>query len=93
MKLNGETSDTNDNVKTKISTKHMKFYTSQVNVHVVFLLVLFSFATSHSFIAHHIAWLKSACLPHLIHAWSERALFDFELSIPSNFFLPFSINL
>ena len=42
----------------------------------------------------HIAWLKmSACLSHLIHAWSERPLFDFELSIPSNFLLSFFINL
>ena len=59
----------NDNVKTKTNTKHMKRDTSQVNVHVVFLLVRVVFASSYSLIAHHIAWLKlSACLSHLIHA-------------------------
>ena len=67
------TSDTNDNVKTKTNTKHMKLYTWQVNVHVVFLLVRVVFESSYSLIAHHIAWFKlSACLSHLIHAWSER---------------------
>ena len=75
VKLNGETSDTNDNVTTKINTKHMKLDNwrhEHVNVRIV-LLVLFSLGSSHSFIAHHIAWLKlSACLSHLIHAWSER---------------------
>ena len=93
---NGETSDTNVNVKTKINKKHMKLiYWRDEHVYVrIVLLVLFSFASSYSLIAHHIAWLKmSACLSHLIHAWSERALFDFELSIPSNFILPLSINL
>ena len=42
----------------------------------------------------HIAWLEmSACSSHLIHARRERPLFDFELSIPSNFLLSFLINL
>ena len=59
VKPNGETSDTNDNVETKINTKHMKLYTWQVNVHVVFLLVRVVFASSYSLIAHHIAWLKA----------------------------------
>ena len=73
VKPNVETSDTNDNVKTKTNTKHVKLYTWQVNVHVVFLLVRVVFESSYSLIAHHIAWLKlSACLSHLIHAWSER---------------------
>ena len=58
------------------------------NVHVVFLLVLFSLASSSSLIAHDIAWLKwSACL-HSSHPCMKWAsLFDFELFIPSNFFL------
>ena len=44
-------------------------------------------ALSHSFLAH-IAWLKwSACLCHLIHAWSERFLWPFI------FLLSFLINL
>ena len=55
MKPNDETSDTYDNVKTKINTKHMKLYIwrdEQVNVHVVFLLVLFGLRSSYSLIAH-----------------------------------------
>ena len=67
------TSDTNEDVTTKTNTVHMKRDTLQVNVHVVFLLVLFSLVSSSSLIAHHIAWLKlCACLSHLIHACSER---------------------
>ena len=73
VKPNDETPDTNDNVKTKTNSKHMKRDTWQVNVHVVFLSVRVVFASSYSLIAHHIAWLKlSECLSHLIHAWSER---------------------
>ena len=84
VKLNGKTSDTNDNVKTKIqsniNTKHRKpnndvtHLGEHVNVRVVVtvLSVLVLFGSSHSFLAH-IAWLEmSACLSHLIHAWSER---------------------
>ena len=84
MKPNDKTSDTNDNVKTKTNTKHMKRDTWRVNVHVVFLLVRVLFASSYSLITQHIAWLKlSACLSHVIHAWSDRHSTTFEPSIPS----------
>ena len=95
VKPNDKTSDTNDDVTTKTNTVHMKRDTWQVNVHVGFLLVLFSLASSSSLIAHHIAWLKwSACL-HSSHPCMKWAsLFDFELSIPSNFlFSLFSFHL
>ena len=57
VKLNGETSDTNDNVKAKINTKHMKLVNDvtlgeHVNVRMV-LLVLFSLESSHSFLHTH----------------------------------------
>ena len=72
--LNGETSDTNDNVKKSINTKHMKPVNAvtlgeHVNVRVVLVfLVLVLFLFSHSLLAH-IAWLKmSECFFHLIHA-------------------------
>ena len=69
--LNGETSDTNDNVKTNINTKHMKpdndVTLGNARVVVLVFLVLVLFLLSHSFLAH-IAWLKFACLCHLIHA-------------------------
>ena len=39
VKPNNETPDTDDDVKTKTNTKHMKRDTCQVNVHVVFLIV------------------------------------------------------
>ena len=69
VKPKDNTSDTNDDVTTKTNTVHMKRETWQVNVHVVFLLVLFSLASSSSLIPHHIAWLKlRACLSHLIRA-------------------------
>ena len=65
--MRGETEDTNDDVTTKTNTVHMKRDTWQVNVHVVFLLVLFSLASSSSLIAHHI-WLKlCACLISSMH--------------------------
>ena len=71
-----KTSDTNDNVTTKTNTVHMKRDTWQVSVHVVFLLVLFSLASSSSLIAHHIAWLKgltssSPCVFALISSMHE----------------------
>ena len=96
-KPNDKTSDTNDDVTTKTNTVHMKRDTWQVSVLVVFLLVLFRRASSSSLIAHHIAWLNaqgSACL-HSSHPCMKWAsLFDFELSIPSNFFFfSFSFNL
>ena len=50
VKPNDKTSDTNDDVTTKTNTVHMKRDTWQVNVHVVFLLVLFSLASSSSLI-------------------------------------------
>ena len=74
--LNGETSDTNDNVKNKINTKHIQpnndmtdTLGEHVNMRVVLvLLVLVLFLLSHSFLSH-IAWLKmSECSSHLIHA-------------------------
>ena len=79
--LNDETSDTNDNVKTKINTKHMKpgndvthLVNSWMCAYLLVFLVLVLFLLSHSFLAH-VAWLKmSECLSHLIHAWSERFL-------------------
>ena len=97
VKLNDETSNTNDDVTTKTNTIHMKRNTWQVNVHVVFLLVLFSLASSSSLIAHHIAWLKAHVVRVSVssHPCMKRAsLFDFELSIPSNFlFSSFIFNL
>ena len=49
--LNGETSDTKDNVKTKINTKHMKPDTDVT--HLVNTWMCFrSLASSHSFFAH-----------------------------------------
>ena len=73
--LNGEMTDTNDNVKTKINTKHMKPDSDRdtlgehVNVRVVLVFfVLVVFLLSHSCLAH-IAWLKmSECVSHLINA-------------------------
>ena len=42
--------------------------------------------SSYSHIGHHIAWLKlSACLPSSQPCIKWALLFDFELSIPSNF--------
>ena len=100
--LKGETSDTNNNVKTKIqsniNTKHVKpnndgtdTLGEHVNVRVV--VSLRTLALSHSFLAH-IAWLKmSECLSRLFHAWSERFLwpsssFSFLINL-KQFLLPF----
>ena len=55
--LNGETSDTNDNAKTKMNTKHMKpdndvHDTLGEHVNKRFVVSLRSLALSHSFLAH-----------------------------------------
>ena len=71
VKPSDKTSDTNDDVTTKTNTVHMKRDTWQVSVHVVFLLVLFSLASSSSLIAHHIV-AQVVRASHLIHACSER---------------------
>ena len=90
--LNGETSDTNDNVKNQ--DQHKAHETRQwrdtlgehVNVRVVLVfLVLVLFPLSHSFLAH-TAWLKMfACLCQLIHAWSECFLWPPSSSPSSSF--------
>ena len=85
---NDETSVTNDNVTTKTNTVHMKRDTWQVSVHVVFLLVrvvvIFTHCTPHR------VTQGSACL-HSSHPCIKWAsLFDFELSILSNFLFSYS---
>ena len=50
VKPNDKTFDTNDDVKTKTNTKHMKRDTSQVNVHVVLfvrVVVILTNCTPH----------------------------------------------
>ena len=97
VKPNDKTSDTNDDVTTKTNTKHMKRDTWQVNVHAVFLLVRFVVAHSlHTTSRGSRAWPAQVhvCF-HPSHPCMKWALlFDFELSIPSNFLLfSFSFNL
>ena len=70
VKQNDEMSDTNDDVKTKTNTTHMKRDTWQVNVHVAFLLVRVVVILTHC-TPHRVVQGSSVCT-HLIHAWSER---------------------
>ena len=71
VKPSDKTPNTNDDVTTKTITVHMKHNTWQVSVHVVFLLGLFSLASSSSLIAHLIV-AQVVRVSHVIHACSER---------------------
>ena len=66
MKPNDKTSDTNDDVKTKTSTKHMKRDTWQVNVHVVFLLVRVVVILTHC-TPHRVAQVRVFALISSMH--------------------------
>ena len=84
VKPNDETSDTNDDVTTKTNTVHMKRDTWQVSVHVVCLLVRVVVIFTHC-TPHRVAQ-GSSCARVSSHPCMKWAsLFDFELSIPSNF--------
>ena len=92
VKPNDKTSDTNDDVKTKTNTKHMKRDTWQVNVHVVFLLVRVVVILTHGTPLCVAQVVRVFVSSHPCMKWAS--LFDFELSIPSNFlFFSFSHNL
>ena len=83
MTQHDKTFDTIDDVTSKTNTMHMKRDIWQVSVHVVFLLVRVVVILTHC-TPHRVAQ-RSACL-HSSHPCLKWALiFDFELSIPSNF--------
>ena len=82
--LNGETSDTNDNVKTKINTKHMK-PDSDVTLFVVLCCHTHSLHTSHG------SRCSRVCVISSTHEVSVSSDF-FDLSITFIFFLSFHIN-
>ena len=93
VKPNGETSDTNDDVKTKINTKHMKLYTWHECAHSILVsscsvcVVKLTHCSPHR-VAQDVRVFVSF---HPCMKWAS--LFDFELSIPSNFLLSFFIKL
>ena len=88
--LNGETSDTNDNVKTKINTKHMK----PVNDVTHWVLLVFVVLRSHTHSLHtsHGSRCPSVCLISSMHEVSVSSDFH-DLFITFIFFLSFLINL